>query len=273
MLADNAGVAASSGVLETAGRLFSWLQTQRLEGYERSFKLSARKLLGNRFLMGLPVEQIAPARLFDVCHDLAMPEAFIGRVSEALPGANTIHFGFEEGVGGGIFKLYLEYWSRLNPARQRGDETVLLHQAFKWDAADSRRCMVANYRCFLRLSREQTMRRLAGIYNDDSAHPALAFARQLVALACQRTNEKLMYLEVSEEQNRRSSFDLNFHAAGLKLHDIAPRLTAISRHYALPAAQVAGLLDGIATRTLGHLSGGASRDGQDFMTIYYDPLG
>jgi hypothetical protein len=258
---------------DRAGRLFSWLQTQPLEGYERSFKLCAGRLLANRFLMGIPVERIAPPGLFEICHELAMPDRFIERVKAELPGANTVHFGFEEGNGGGIFKLYLEYWNRLNPARERGDDSVLLHRAYKWDALDGERSMVANYRCFLRLSREQTLSRIAAIYGGETDHPAFGFVDRLVALACTRTDEKLMYLEVSEEQNPRASFDLNFHAAGLKLGEIEPQLMAMCRHHEVPAEQFALLWQGIATRTLGHLSGGSSRDGEDFMTIYYDPLG
>lgn len=255
---------------ERAGRLLARLQTEPLEGYEKSFKMSAGRLLGNRFLVGIPAAQMTPSKLFAICGELDMPGDFLSRLRDELGGTDTIHFGFEEGPGSGLFKLYLEYWNRLDGARAGGEESVLLHRAFKWDALDHGRRAVADYRCFLRLSREQTLQRIAGIYRDD-AHPAFGLARQLVALAAARTSEKLMYLEVSEEGNPRASFDLNFHAADFRLREIEPQLIAMSRHYALPAAQFAGLWSGIAERTLGHLSGGLSRDGRDFMTIYYDP--
>lgn len=255
-----------------AGRLLARLLTEPLEGYEKSFKMSAGRLLGNRFLVGIPAAQMAPPKLFALCDELDMPDDFHSRLQRELGGADTIHFGFEEGQGSGLFKLYLEYWKRLDSARAGGEESVLLHRAFKWDALDHSRRAVADYRCFLRLSREQTLQRIAGIYRDD-AHPAFGLARQLVGLAATRTSEKLMYLEVSEEGNPRASFDLNFHAADFKLREIEPQLIAMSRHYALPAEEFAGLWRGIADQTLGHLSGGLSRDGRDFMTIYYDPRG
>lgn len=257
---------------ERAGRLLARLLTEPLEGYEKSFKMSAGRLLGNRFLVGIPAAQMVPSKLFAICDELDMPGDFRSPLQHELNGADTIHFGFEEGQGNGLFKLYLEYWSRLNRARAAGDESVLLHRAFKWDALDHSRRAVADYRCFLRLSREQTLQRIAGIYRDD-AHPAFGLARQLVGLAAARTSEKLMYLEVSEEGNPRASFDLNFHAADFKLREIEPQLIAMSRHYALPVEQFTALWRGIAEQTLGHLSGGLSRDGRDFMTIYYDPRG
>lgn len=255
-----------------AGRLLARLQAEPLEGYEKSFKMSAGRLLGNRFLVGIPAAQMAAPKLFAICDELEMPGDFLLRLQNELGGADTIHFGFEESQGSGLFKLYLEYWNRLNRARAAGAESVLLHRAFKWDALDRSRRTVADYRCFLRLSREQTLQRIAAIYRDD-AHPAFGLARQLVSLAAARTSEKLMYLEVSEEGNPRASFDLNFHAAEFKLRELEMQLTAMSRHYALPAEQFAALWRGIAERTLGHLSGGLSRDGRDFMTIYYDPRG
>lgn len=255
-----------------AGRLLARLQAEPLEGYEESFKMSAGRLLGNRFLVGIPAAQMAAPKLFSICDELEMPGDFLLRLQDELGGADTIHFGFEEGRGSGLFKLYLEYWSRLNRARDAGAESVLLHRAFKWDVLDHSRRAVADYRCFLRLSREETLQRIAAIYRDD-AHPALGLARQLVGLAAARTSEKLMYLEVSEEGNPRASFDLNFHAADFKLRELEMQLMAMSRHYALPVEQFTALWRGIAERTLGHLSGGLSRDGRDFMTIYYDPRG
>jgi len=266
-------LAAPQRAAERAGRLLAWLLTQRLEGYEKSFKMSAQTLLQNRYLAGLPVDRLPPARLLEICRELGMPDEFMARLQHDLPGADTIHFGFEEGTRSGIFKIYLEYWQRWNEARARGDESILLHQAFKWDALDSSKRTVASYTCFPRLSREQVMQKIAGIYSGDTAHASYGFAKDLVGLAATRTNNQLMYLEVSEEDNPRASFDLNFHAADLKLHDIQPQVMEMSRHYSIPPAQLACLWGGVATKTLGHLSGGLSRDGQDFLTIYYDPLG
>ena len=261
------------GTADRAGRLLAWLCAQGLEGYEESFKMSARGLLANRFLAGLAAAQIPPPRLFEVCLDLGMPQEFLVRLPQEIPAADSVHFGFEEGHDSAIFKLYLEYWKRLNPARQRRDESVLLHLAFKWDARDPKRRTVASYTCFPCLSREQTMARLAGIYQGATGHRSSELGKQLIRRAAKRTSDQLMYLEVSEEGNPRASFDLNLHAAGFKLADIEPQLMEIAHDYSIRPEDFASLWRRIAGKTLGHLSGGMSRDGRDFMTIYYDPQG
>jgi tryptophan halogenase len=259
------------GAVERAGRLLARLQAERLEGFEKSVKMSSGRLLGNRFLAGIPVARMGPEKLHAICTELDMPGDFLKRLMDEFAGADTVHFGFEEGSSGGIFKVYLEFWKRLNRAIDAQDETVLLHQAFKWDALDNSRRAVANYCCYPRLSREQTLLRIAGIYHGDTGHPSFRLVQQLVKLGATRTNNALMYLEVGEEGNLRASFDLNFHAAGIRLRDIEPQFIEMSRHYSLPASEFARLWSGIWPNILGHLSGGLSRDGEDFLTVYYAP--
>lgn len=262
---------ATLGSADRAGRLLAWLTAQSLEGFEKSFKMSARGLLANRFLAGLAAAQIPLPRLCEVCVDLGMPKQFLARLPQEVATADSVHFGFEEGHDSAIFKLYLEYWKRLNPARRRRDESVLLHLAFKWDAQDLERRTVASYVCYPCLTREQTMARLGHVYQGAARRPSSELAQQLIQRAAGRTGEQLMYLEVREEGNPRASFDLNLHAAGFKLADIEPQLMEIVRDYSIRPELFASLWRGIAGKTLGHLSGGLSRDGQEFMTIYYDP--
>lgn len=252
--------------------LLAWLLAQPLEGYEKSFKMSKQGLLDKRFLAGMAVARLPPAQLFALCGKLDMPADLIRRLNDDLAEADTVHFGYEQGHGSAIFKIYLEYWKRLDSARATGDESVVLHLAFKWNALDSTRCTVATYRCFPRLAREQILQRIAGLYVGQSDHPSLVLAAGLMDLAATRGAEPPMYLEVSEENNPRASFDLNFHAAELKLADIEALAMAMAQRYSIPLAQFLTTWNGIAAKTLGHLSGGLSRDGQDFLTIYYDPL-
>lgn len=255
-----------------AEMLKAWLLAQPLEGYEKSLKMSEKSLLDKRFLAGMPVTKLPPAQLFALCGKLDMPADLVRRLNDDLAGADTVHFGYEQGNDSAIFKLYLEYWKRLDPALAAGDESFVLHQAFKWDALDSTRRTVATYRCFPRLVREQILQRIAGLYVGQTDHPSFVLAARLMDLVATRNGEPPMYLEVSEENNPRASFDLNFHAAELKLADIEASAMDMAQRYSIPPSQFLTAWNGIAAKTLGHLSGGLSRDGQDFLTIYYDPL-
>lgn len=257
---------------DQAQQLFSWLLTQPLEGYEKSFKMSATNLLDQRYLAGIAVDRLPHARLLDICHKLEMPGEFMARLNHDLADADTLHFGYEQGANCAIFKLYFEYWRRLDAARVRGEESFVLHHAYKWDAMNSTRRAVASYRCFPRLSHPQALMRIARLYPDQVAPPVLELVRELMRLTAAHGSELAMYIEVSEADNPRASFDLNFHAAELKLAVIEPQLAALATRYSIPAEQFAPLWQSLAAKTLGHLSGGTSRDGQDFLTIYYDPL-
>lgn len=258
-------------VAERARLLLAYLLTLPLEGYEKSFKMSERSLLDQRYLVGIDVDRLSREQVFDICRKLEMPQAFLARLNEELALADTLHFGFEQGEGSAIFKLYCEYWRRLDAARTRGDESLVLHRAFKWDALDSGRYAVATYRCFPGLSTEQTMQRIARIYPGQVDHPVAELARWLLQQFANHSAAPAMYLEVAEAENPRASFDLNLHAADLKLATIGPQLMAQAERYSLPAAQFESLWQGLAAKILGHLSGGTSRDGVDFLTIYYDP--
>jgi tryptophan halogenase len=257
---------------ERAQLLLTWLLTQDIEGYEKSFKLSERTLLDQRFLVGIVAGHLSQARLLDVCRKLAMPRQFLEVLPAEHAAADTLHFGYEAGRDSAIFKLYFEYWRHLDPARRRGDESFVLHRAFKWDALNPVRHAAATYRCFPTLSSEQALARIAALHPGGSGHPVTALAATLTSLAAGRGGEPPMYLEVSEADNPRLSFDLNLHGAGLQLHAIESHIRALAGLYAVPPEQLQALWPGVAGKTLGHLAGGTGRDGKDFLTIYYDPL-
>jgi len=271
---DNQAAALAGSWPEPAERaqlLLAWLLTQDIEGYEKSIKLSERSLLDRRFLVGIAAKRLPQTRLTDICRKLDIPQEFIEQLPDALATADTLHFGFEQGGDAAIFKLYFEYVHRLAPARKRGDESFVLHRAFKWDATHTTRCAVASYRCFPGLTHEQALARIAGFYPGQCEPPVLSLVRTLASLAAVRSHEPAMYLEVSETDNPRASFDLNFHAAGLTLATVERQVAAQAHRHSIPDQLFQPLWQGIATKTLGHLAGGTSRSGQEFLTIYYDP--
>jgi hypothetical protein len=80
-----------------------------------------------------------------------------------------------------------------------------------------------------------------------------------------------MYLGVTEEGNSRRSFDVNVHEASLTVSDVAAPIAEACAAYGCPPARVQALLDFASSSRLAHLSGGVSRDGEEFMTVYYAP--
>ena len=85
-----------------------------------------------------------------------------------------------------------------------------------------------------------------------------------------RQDNSFVYVNAVEEGNPRNSFDLNFYKAGLRVGDLYPMLSVLCERYAIPRSQLDELNAEAGSRPFGHLSGGIGRDGQDFLTVYYE---
>jgi hypothetical protein len=81
--------------------------------------------------------------------------------------------------------------------------------------------------------------------------------------------DKFLYLEVNEENNPRSSFDINMYGANLRLEELYPFFLEMCRHYSIPDEQFHCLYDPVRSRTFGHITGGMDRKGRDFLTVYF----
>jgi len=261
---------ASHGVTDHGDVLARMLDNVPLEGFERSFKMSKGSLLGERYLLGIRKSDIAPEVLSDICERIGMPPGQHAALRENLPRASTVHFGFERDDVSGTYKVYLEFAVTCDgPARKPGD-TVLLHLAYKWDVGDPRVATVARYLYHPELSARQLKLRQAALCPDAAGGTALDATQRIIDMALRRTNAPLMYLEVSEEDNPRRSYDINLHDAGLRIEDIEVPLAQLQQLYAIPGAEFDPLFNQIRGRRLGHLSGGVNRHGRDFVTLYYD---
>ena len=102
------------------------------------------------------------------------------------------------------------------------------------------------------------------------SHPG-EIVQELINFAADRVNDNpFIYLEVSEENNPRKSFDLNFYQANIPLQNIQHYLGKIRQHYEINAHSFNYFYQQIGSKNLGHLSGGIDRQGKDFLTIYYE---
>jgi len=244
-------------------------------GYERSCKLSARRILANRYLLGVDTAKLDRARFLEAARRLGMPQALYERFTHGLSEANLVFLGFEDTEEDGcIYKVYLEYWERLKRRLRAGNDDgrpQLLHEGFKWYVDAPARQVVTHYQCLPGLDAAQIRQRIEAAYRDAPSAATLDTVRRILERATNGAAAgRLLFVEVSEPGNPRRSFDLNVYTAGLRVGDAAAAIRRAAASLQVPGDKLERLLSMAAGKHLGHLSGGLSRAGDEYFTIYYE---
>ncbi|MDZ7841200.1 MAG: hypothetical protein U5R46_10350 [Gammaproteobacteria bacterium] len=244
-------------------------------GYERSCKLSARRILANRYLLGVDTAKVDRNRFLEAARRLGMPQALYDRFHDGLPEANLVFLGFEDSEEDGcIYKIYLEYWQRLKRRLESGagdGEPQLLHEGFKWYVDAPARQVVTRYECLPRLDAAQIVQHIEAAYQDAPSTATLEAVRRILALAASSAaGKRLLFVQVSEPGNPRRSFDLNVYPAGLRVRDAITPIRRAAASLQVPVDKLERLMSMIPDKHLGHISGGLSRGGDEYLTVYYE---
>jgi hypothetical protein len=267
----------STGKGEKADLLFQLVKELDVQiGIERSFKLAKRNILSNRFLLGTSKKAIgenAQERISDICVRMDMPEDFLEKLDGNLPDADYIHFGFEEQESACIYKVYLEFYEKIEKeikVRPNASDHFLMHRGFKWVVSDNTRKTITDYTLYPSLSVEKIMKKLSKILDPNQQGTVIKLVKDILGLAVRRVHHSdILYLEVSEGDNPRKSFDINMYRANLQLCELYPFLLEMCRYFSIDQGRFYALYKSIRHKTFGHLSGGVDREGMDFFTVYY----
>jgi hypothetical protein len=262
---------------ERVGFLFELLKNLNLTvSFERSFKASEKTLLPNRFLLGfLPnsIRQNPHEKILDICLRMRMPEKFLSPFTQNLSEATMVGFGIEEDEATCVVKAYLEFKDRYAEALKKNPkkfDSYISHWGFKWDVADNTRSALARYSCFPASTAQDILERLSGTFYQGHEGKPFDIVRGIVELGSRKVGpDKFLFLEVNEENNPRSSFDINLYGANLRLEEAYCFFLEMCRHYEIPDEQFHDLYEPVRTRTLGHIAGGLDRKGKDFLTVYF----
>nr|WP_320190171.1 DUF3467 domain-containing protein [uncultured Desulfobacter sp.] len=260
-----------------AGPLLHSLSGLNLKyGLERSFKLSHKRVNDNRFLLGVSKDEI-PAdvhkKIKEISQQLNMPAVFANTLENNLADANYIHFGYEASGTSCIYKIYLEFWEKIQRQMQKKNDRpdqVLLHLGYKWCAADNKIHALSRYTWHPWITVKDILMRIKGIFHLKKYQTPLNIVSNIVKLAAENMpHHDFLYLEVTEGNNPRRSFDINMYRANLTMEQLKPFLQAIFCHYNIPEEKLNGLYGPIKSEAFGHISGGIDREGKDFLTLYY----
>jgi len=267
-----------------SGRLIALVETFGVRPlFERSFKLSEGTVEPNRFLLGLPKREIGPGpqeRLLHLCGQLEAPDAYLEALAGDLPDSDFVHFGFEEAGGRCLYKVYLEFSTRLEKMAEndpeglrsmmRGLEPFLMFLGFKWNPEDARDRALTRYHWYPGLPFGDMLRRASRTLQGSERGLPFAVLEDLLGLVSERVpHDRVNYFDVVEEESGRRSFDVNVYDAKLCIGDLRSLLIRAARGLSIPAAALEPLSERIGRETLGHLSGGIDRRGRGFLTFYH----
>jgi len=261
---------------QKANLLFHLLDKLPLEGYESSFKMRPYSFLKVRFLIGVQTKNISMNRFDAICMNMEMPDYCYELCLEKRAQSNIILFGFEEDDSHCIYKLYLEFTekNRALVHQTKSKAPLLQYLGFKWNAFDHQKYLVTKYRWFPFISKDHMMDRLGRLHMQ-SNHFQLFLIEDLIQKAIRRIDdfvEPYIYLEASDMNSERKSFDLNLYKARLRIGDIEPFILKTMQFYNIDSRKWNFFLWKIRSKILGHISGGHSSSGDWFLSIYYDVL-
>ncbi|MFV2031370.1 MAG: hypothetical protein ACC663_02645 [Gammaproteobacteria bacterium] len=256
-------------------RPFSLVEKLKLKcGYEKSFKLTDQHLLRNRYLLGIDKAELDHDKLSFICNQMGMPKKFVENFFTNISDANLILLGFEEGDGDCTYKIYLEYWDKIRKNMKRAQppyEPVTLFLGYKWSVFDNSQSALTNYVYYPMITVDEIIKRMCNLNTLDEDEATFEVARNIITHSAKRVNNRpFIYLEASEGNNPRKSFDINLYRAGINLRNIYPFLKQLCRHYSVRIDELDKLYSRVDSRVLGHLSGGIDRDGKGFLTVYYE---
>lgn len=265
--------------------------------YERSFKMCPGGLFTQRYLLGVPAMRVGHARLVEAARRLGMPADMRRCFERALAGASMALFGFEDGPQGPVLKAYAEYRARLGPAlaaaRDPGvwpSPAVELFRGFKWQVACLRGAEAGGaalgdvpplgagpgvqtvYRVLPGLCRQQVHAEVDARLSDAWAAPLRVAVLGILARAHRaRPAFAALWLDLGESDGPVRGFDLNLYDAGLYVQDVAGAVARLAEAFGIGRGLVQRLLGAAGGALLGHVSAGRGRDGQPYLTVYFEP--
>ena len=234
--------------------------------YEPSFKLMAGSLLSDRFLLILYLPALKGGEQ-QLIHRLAlqmnMPNDFRDAISEQVVGLREVIVGFDGRDKGSICKFYVE-----EPIHFVGTESQKIFTAYKWQPESVNTRTVDSYYLAAVTSRADILDGIRRLSNGRETQGFYA-ASELLFLASKLTLDELFYMEVEDQTQTRSSFDIRFYDAELDLQQAMPVVYDLANYFDISIAAIDKLLAAEKNKKLGHLSSGIGRDGKEFVTFYY----
>lgn len=257
--------------------------------FERSFKMAPGHFYGDRFLVSMYMPALrdganglaADQQLLDGLADLLnMPASYRKAVASQLSDVQELHIGFERQGRQSIAKVYIE-----QATHAEATDRQLMHRAYKWSVDATAKAgfkgemsgelaAVAEYYRMPVQSRSDIVQGVidlsTNLKDEVARHLINATLDELLSLDNNQLSlEQLCYLQVQEQGNQRSSCDIKFYDAEIKMFQLKSLLQRAAEYFAVPLSLIDNLLTVEQDQIFGHWSAGVGRNEQAFMSFYY----
>ena len=235
--------------------------------FEPSFKIMRKSVNSDRFLLilFLPKLKISEQEFLNEFATLFnLPSDFKDIIAEHITGRREVIVGFDSSKDFPIIKLYIE-----TSIDSLHNNEQPLYRAFKWQIECPENKSIDDY--FLKNveSRKDILICIENLFNCEDAS-ALRVTKDLFNLeGGQIGTDKLLYLEVEDQDRSRKSFDIRLYDANLSMRKLMPILLRVADRFSLESEPIEQLLSREKDKTFGHLSSGYDKNGEEFMTFYY----
>jgi hypothetical protein len=252
-------------------RLLTVFQGKKIAGVEWSMKFSVAGLVGNRFMVGFRREHWHQLDFSTLTRELAIPQSLWLHIEQDMARSSALFIAYEPDEGGGdTYRIYLELIHPPDALRREG--VLPLGCGYKWRPATASAAAITHYRTRYIEDRAAFEGYLQPCLERLTLPVLRQTAQHIIARAAERADPRhFLFLEADEADTRRDSFTVTFHNAHLPLGDFLPSLLRLASSLGLSGRDV---LDCLVLpnepRSLSSLGAGISRDGHEFLTVYYD---
>lgn len=226
----------------------------------------------NRYVLGAQSADLTVNQWQELVGTLGMPMTLQTPFLDKLPQSSTVLVGFDlttDQVPG--YKVYLEFMDAMPPRDSSSSAPFLLGIGYKWQVENPEKQLITHYRCLPRISPGQILDRINACYDGMDApvgqDEVTSIVKQAVDIA---RGAQFLFLEVSEDDTNRASFDINLYPSSFTINAVIPQLDVLADKFNCPNDQYRRLKALTANQILGHISSGTSSAGQPYFSLYYE---
>lgn len=243
--------------------------------FERSLKLTPRGLDADRFVLvcGDPdMDSVTRVALIEeVLARFPPPPERLAGIRSVLGAASHVHFGHERLASGeSLLKAYAE---RAGADVSGRSDVEPLGTGFKWLPGSSGAVIETRYR-LVTGTWWQHRQQLASAFCADFPASVTDAVALLAAAAFSVANDARPPMLIESDENggsQRRAFTLRMHGSRLRVRDVALALAAMNDAVgAVPGVALTRLIDPSLDGSVSFVAAGRDRDGDPFMTIYFD---